>query len=144
MKSWMEQGLEALPHGPEFRFVHKLLALNPGQTAKGEYVLPESADFLKGHFPGEPIMPGVLLVEAVAQLGGIAAQMDPHVSPLKKVRLAGIRNAKILGTARPGETVELEVNLLGRMGGMIQVSGSASVAGRTILRCEVTLAGEVE
>ena len=57
--------------------------------------------------------------------------------------LAGIRAAKIQGTARPGETVRLEATVSGRMGGLVQVTGSASVDGRPVLRCELTLAGDV-
>lgn len=143
MSADLAAALAALPHGPEFRFVDALLALDPGRSGSGRYRLPEDAVFLRGHFPGEPILPGVLLVEAVAQLGGVVAQSDPSVAPLAGLKLAGIRGAKILGTARPGETVALDATVSGRMGGLVQVVGSASVDGRVVLRCELTLAGEV-
>ena len=87
-------------------------------------------------------MPGVLLVEAVAQLGGIVAQTDPSIPPLGSLRLAGIRNAKITGAVSPGQIVLLEAAVLGRMGGLILVGGNASVDGVGVLRCEVSLAGQ--
>jgi 3-hydroxyacyl-[acyl-carrier-protein] dehydratase len=136
-----ESALAALPHGPEFRFVDRLTVLDPGKSGSGEYVVRSESEFLRGHFPGEPILPGVLLVEAVAQLGGVIAQSDPQIAPLPGLKLTGIRAAKISGTARPGEIVELRASVLGRMGNLIQVSGTAMVGGREILRCEVTLAG---
>lgn len=137
----LDAALKALPHGPEFRFVHRLTALEPGSTGAGEFVPAPDAEFFRGHFPGEPIVPGVLLIEAVAQLGGVVAQSDPAVPPLAGVKLTAVRNAKITGTARPGETVSLRAEVVARMGGLIQVSGTASVAGTAVLRCEVTLSG---
>jgi 3-hydroxyacyl-[acyl-carrier-protein] dehydratase len=133
--------LAALPHGPEFRFVDRLTALVPGQSGAGEYVVRGDEPFLKGHFPGEPLLPGVLLIEAVAQLAGVVAQSDPQHAPLPGLKLTAIRGAKILGTAKPGETVQLEAQIAGRMGNLIQARASARVAGNVVLQCEVTLAG---
>lgn len=133
--------LAALPHGPEFRFVDRLTALVPGQSGAGEYMVRGDEPFLKGHFPGEPLLPGVLLIEAVAQLAGVVAQSDPQHAPLPGLKLTAIRGAKILGTARPGETVQLETQIAGRMGNLIQARASARVAGNVVLQCEVTLAG---
>ncbi|MST95403.1 MAG: hypothetical protein EXS33_09100 [Pedosphaera sp.] len=69
--------LASLPHGPEFRFLDRLLRLDPGQSGAGEYTVRRDEPFLRGHFPGQPMMPGVLLVEAAAQLAGTVAQSDP-------------------------------------------------------------------
>jgi 3-hydroxyacyl-[acyl-carrier-protein] dehydratase len=144
MTPFQEAALKALPHGPEFRFVDALVSLDPGRSGTAEYRLPEDAAFLRGHFPGEPMMPGVLLVEAVAQLGGVVAQSDPTQVPLPGLKLTGIRAAKITGTARPGQKIVLQATVAGRMGNLVQVTGSATVEGREILRCEVTLAGSVQ
>ena len=136
------QALAALPHGPEFRFLDRLTALVPGQSGAGEYTLRGDEDFLRGHFPGQPIMPGVLLVEAAAQLAGVVTQSDPAIPPLKNLRLTAIRGAKILGTARPGETIHLEARVAGRMGNLIQAQATARVNDRVILQTEITLSGE--
>ena len=136
------RALSLLPHGPEFRFVDRLISLVPGKAGTAEFTLRGDEPFLKGHFPNEPLLPGVLLVEAAAQLAGIVAQSDPEVAPLPGLKLTAIRNAKILGTARPGETISLRAEVLGRMNHLIQASASADVNGRTILETMITLSGE--
>ncbi len=101
--------LDALPHGPEFRFVDELVSLDPGKQAVGRYLIRGDEGFLAGHFPGNPLMPGVILIEAIAQLGGVVAQSDPEVAPLDNLLLTGVRGAKILGAAVPGEVASFVV-----------------------------------
>jgi len=136
----LQTALTLLPHGAEFRFVDKLTALEPGRSATGVYVLKENENFLKGHFPGEPMMPGVLLIEAVAQLAGIVAQTDPTNPGSGIMKLTAIRGAKILDTARPGDCVVLSVELEARLRNLVQARGTATVNGKTVLRTELTLA----
>ncbi|HYT61586.1 MAG TPA: hypothetical protein VEL06_15520, partial [Haliangiales bacterium] len=107
--------LDSLPHGREFRFLDRLLTLEPGKSGVGEYALRGDEPFLRGHFPGQPIMPGVLLLEAAAQLAGTVAQSDPQIPPMPGLKLAAIRGAKILGTAKPGEVIRLEAWVVGRL-----------------------------
>jgi 3-hydroxyacyl-[acyl-carrier-protein] dehydratase len=139
----LQAALAALPHGAEFRFLDRLTALEPGNRGAGEYTLRGDEPFLRGHFPGEPLMPGVLLIEAAAQLAGVVAQGDPAHAPLRGLKLTAVRAAKILGTARPGETVRIEAEVTLRMGALVQARASAMVNGAAVLRCEVTLAGAV-
>jgi len=136
-----DKALRSLPHGPEFRFLDRLLHLEPGKNGVGEYTVRGDEPFLRGHFPGQPMMPGVLLVEAVAQLAGTVAQSDPEVPPMTDLKLTAIRAAKIVGTARPGEVVRLEARVLGRMGNLIQAQATASVNGSVVLQVELTLSG---
>lgn len=133
--------LAALPHGPEFRFVDRLLALEPGVSGVGEFALRGDEAFLRGHFPGEPLLPGVLLVEAAAQLAGVVAQTDPAHPPMPGLKLTAIRGAKITGTACPGETVRIEARIVGRMGNLVSAQATARVGEIVVLNCEVTLAG---
>jgi 3-hydroxyacyl-[acyl-carrier-protein] dehydratase len=135
--------LAALPHGPEFRFVDRLLNLEPGKSGIGEYFVRGDEPFLRGHFPGQPLFPGVLLVEAVAQLAGTVGQSDPQIAPLAGLKLTAMRGIKILGTAKPGETIRLEARILNRLGNLIQAQVSASVNGQTVLQGELTLSGHL-
>src|SRR5215470_8759069 len=114
MSDLLTTALGQLPHGPEFRFLDQLLTLEPGKSGTGEYRVRGDEPFLRGHFPGEPIFPGVLLVEAAAQLAGTVAQADPEIGPLPGLKLTALRGVKILGTARPGEVIRLEAQIKGR------------------------------
>lgn len=139
----MNDALDFLPHGPEFRFVDRLLKLEPGKSGAGEYLVRGDEPFLRGHFPGQPLFPGVLLVEAAAQLAGTVAQSDPQIPPLAGLKLTAMRGIKILGTARPGETIQSEARILNRLGNLIQAQVSVSVNGQTVMQGELTLSGEV-
>jgi 3-hydroxyacyl-[acyl-carrier-protein] dehydratase len=143
MNDPLASALAALPHGAEFRFLDRLTALDPGRSGMGEYTLRGDEQFLRGHFPGHALMPGVLLVEAAAQLAGVVAQSDPAIPPLKNLRLTAIRGAKILGAAVPGETMHLECRVVGRMGNLIQAQATARVGERVLLQTEVTLSGDL-
>src|SRR5688572_5704965 len=105
MSDSLSHALASLPHGPEFRFVDRLVSLDPGKTGTGEYLVRGDENFLKGHFPGQPLFPGVLLVEAAAQVAGTVAQTDTNVRPLANLKLTAMRNVKILGSAKPGESL---------------------------------------
>ncbi len=133
------EALSRLPHGSEFRFVDRVLELDPGRRGTGEYRLRGDEAFLRGHFPGEPLMPGVLLIEACAQLAGVVAQSDPNQGALPGLKLAAIRGAKIMGSARPGDVITLHAEVKGRLGRLIQAQASASVHGALVLQCELTL-----
>lgn len=136
------RALSHLPHGPDFRFIDRLTALDPGRSGCGEYAVRGDEPFLRGHFPGNPLMPGVLLIEAAAQIAGIVAQSDPAVRPLENLRLTAIRGCKILGTAKPSERIIIEARITGRMGGLIQADATASVGDRIVLQTELTLSGQ--
>lgn len=144
MSTSLDTALAALPHGPEFRFLDRLLALDPGKSGVGEYLVRGDEPFLKGHFPDRPLMPGVLLLEAAAQLAGVVGQSDPSISPMPGLKLTAVRGVKILGSARPGETIRIEAAVLGRMGNLIQARCSAAAGAKTILQAEITLSGEPE
>jgi len=142
MNEDLTAALDLLPHGSEFRFLDRLLSLEPGKSGAGEYAVRGDEPFLRGHFPGRPMMPGVLLVEAAAQLAGVVAQSDQAIPPLPGLKLTAIRGAKILGSAKPGEIIRFEARLLGRMGNLVQAQATASINARTVLQVELTLAGE--
>ncbi len=138
----LQRALNFLPHGGEFRFLDRLTKLEPGQSGAGEYAVRGDEPFLRGHFPGQPIFPGVLLVEAAAQLAGVVAQSDPKIPPLKNLKLTALRNVKMSGTARPGEVIQLEATVSGRLGNLVQAHAAATVGGEIVLTAELTLSGE--
>ncbi len=140
----LSDALRRLPHGPEFRFIDRLVALDPGKSGASEYTVRGDEPFLRGHFPGEPMVPGVLLIEAAAQLAGIVAQSDPNLAPLPGLKLAALRAVKILGTARPGEILRIEAIISGRLGNLIQAAAAGSVNGTPVVQAELTLSGERE
>jgi len=137
----LEAALRALPHGPEFRFVDRLLELVPGRSGVGEYRLRGDEPFLRGHFPGQPLMPGVLLIEAAAQLAGIVAQTDPEIGRLDDLKLTAIRAAKFTGSPRPGETIRIVARVTGRLGPLIQAEAAITQGGRAVLAATLALSG---
>jgi len=139
----LAEALKDLPHGPEFRFLDRLTALEPGRAGTGEYTVRGDEVFLRGHFPGQPIFPGVLLIEAATQLAGVVAQSEPNVPKFAGLKLTAVRSAKISGTAQPGEVLRLEARIQGRLGNLVQAQVSAAVGTRTVLQGEVTLSGEI-
>jgi 3-hydroxyacyl-[acyl-carrier-protein] dehydratase len=137
-----KDALSFLPHGAEFRFLDRVVSLTPGKEGVGEYRVRGDEPFLRGHFPGDPILPGVLLVEAASQLAGVVAQSDPALTPLAGLKLTALRSVKILGAARPGDVVRLEANVIGRLGNMIQAQARGRIGETLVLIAELTLSGD--
>ena len=127
---------EVLPHRPPFLFVSEVVALEPGVTAVGRWHLTGDEPFFAGHFPGRPTLPGVLMVESLAQLGAIAVLTDERY----RARLplfGGLDRARFRRQVAPGETLELEVSL-GRLSSRAGTGhGRAHVDGATA--CETDL-----
>ena len=137
----LQLAMRSLPHGPEFRFVDRMVSLTPGKEGVGEYKVRGDEYFLRGHLPGEPIMPGVLMAEAAAQVAGMVAQEDPANPRWPRLKLTALRAVKILGAVRPGDTLRIEAVVSGVLADMIQAQVSAFVAGAKVLSAEITLSG---
>ena len=102
-----------LPHREPFLFVTSLDDVEPGQSARGSWQLTGDEAFFAGHFPGRPTLPGVLMVEALAQLGGVAVLADTAYAG-KLPLFGGIEKARFRRQVVPGDCLDLEVTL-GRM-----------------------------
>ncbi|MGA1755488.1 MAG: 3-hydroxyacyl-ACP dehydratase FabZ [Ilumatobacteraceae bacterium] len=128
--------IDVLPHRPPFLFVDRLLALEPGRSAIGEWKLTGDEWFFSGHFPGRPTLPGVLMCEAIAQLGAIAVlTTDDHRTRLPL--FGGLDGARFRRQVGPGDVLRLEVEL-GRMSARAgKGSGRAMLGDQVACECDV-------
>jgi 3-hydroxyacyl-[acyl-carrier-protein] dehydratase len=128
-ESQLPQPAAVLPHRPPFLFVDEVTAIDPGRSASGLWRLTGEEPFFAGHFPGRPTLPGVLMVEAMAQLGGIALLSEPRFSGCVPL-FGGIDKARFRRQVTPGDTLEMTVELdqLGSTAG--KGHGTATVGGK--------------
>lgn len=125
-----------LAHRPPFLFVDELLALEPGQSATGRWQLTGDEWFFAGHFPGRPTLPGVLMCEAIAQVGALAVLSDARFAG-KLPLFGGLDGARFRRQVVPGDTLEMSVEL-GRMSARAgKGHGAARVNGEVACECDL-------
>jgi len=127
---------DVLPHRAPFLFVTEVTSVEPGVSARGFWDLTEEEPFFAGHFPGRPTLPGVLMVESLAQLGGIAVLLDERYAG-KLPLFGGIERARFRRQVVPGDQLELEVSLDRLSARAGKGHGKATVGGQTA--CEADL-----
>ena len=134
--NWQD-ALAGLPHGAGFRFVDRLIQLEPGVSGRAEWDVKEDLPFFPGHFPGNPLVPGVIMIEAVAQLAGVVASSLPDSSA--GFLLTAVRSVKISGTTSPGGVLLVSADIKGSLGGMVQAAGTVCEGERELMRGEIVL-----
>ncbi len=135
----IEQIQEILPHRYPFLLVDRVVELEPGQRAVGIKNVTMNENYFQGHFPGKPVMPGVLQVEALAQTGAIAVLSLPEYKG-KIVYFGGIDKLRFKQKVVPGDVLRLEVELIKRRGPIGIAKAVASVDGKVAVQGEITFA----
>lgn len=139
MKLNIEQIEALLPHRYPFLLVDRILECTPGQGAKGMKCVTANEPFFQGHFPGYKVMPGVLIIEALAQVGAVAILSVPE-NKGKLALFGGIKNARFKRQVRPGDVLELECELTAQRGPVGFGTATATVNGKTVCKAELTFA----
>jgi 3-hydroxyacyl-[acyl-carrier-protein] dehydratase len=127
---------DVLPHRPPFLFVDEVVELVPGERAKGLWRLVGDEWFFPGHFPGRPTLPGVLMAEAIAQLGAIAVLTDPRYAGRLPL-FGGLDRARFRRQVSPGDVLETEVELTRMSTRAGKGKGTGRVGGRLACECEL-------
>ena len=130
---------QILPHRYPFALVDRILDYEPGQWAIGRKCVTMNEGFFQGHFPGQPVMPGVLILEALAQVGAVAALTEPG-SEGKLALFGGVKNARFKQQVQPGDVLELRCELVSRRGPIGIGKATARVDGKLAATAELTFA----
>ena len=135
----IEQIQEIIPHRPPFLLVDKITDYVPGEWAKGIKAVTVNEPFFTGHFPQYRVMPGVLIIEALAQVGAVAILSLPE-NKGKLAFFGGIKNARFKKQVRPGDVLELSCELIERRGPIGFGKAVAKVDGKVAAQGELTFA----
>ncbi len=130
---------EIIPHRHPFLLVDYIEDYEPGQYAIGYKCVTFREDFFTGHFPEQPVMPGVLILEALAQTGAVAILSLPE-NKGKIAFFGGINNCRFKGKVGPGDKLRLETKIIKKKGPIGVGQATATVDGKVVVRAELTFA----
>ena len=137
------QIMDYLPHRYPFLLVDKIVGFEKGVQITGVKNVTINEPFFQGHFPGHPIMPGVLILEAMAQVGGVYAHLAGEVEGGKVPYFVGIDQARFRKPVLPGDVLQIVLKLVGLRRGIYTFAGEAFVNGKLVAEAELkaTFAG---
>lgn len=134
----IHQLLSILPHRYPFVLIDRVTEVKPGAFARGHKCISYNEPWFPGHFPERPIMPGVLMVEALAQIGGILAHAtEPFDVSGKLMLFLGIDKARFRRPVVPGDRLDLYVEVVQRRASVWKLRGNASVDGARAAEAEL-------
>ncbi len=130
----VEEIMDYIPHRPPFLFIDRMVDIVPGESAVGIKQVTMNEPFFTGHFPGHPVMPGVIQIEAMAQAAGalIGYSLGKGASVGKVTYFLSIDEARFRKPVYPGDTLRLEVNLIKERGQLRKFGGTAYVDGKRV------------
>src|SRR5438105_13370658 len=114
--------VDLLPHRAPMRLVEEILDVTPGEFARGRRVAKADDWYFQGHFPGDPVVPAIVLIELLAQTGGLAAASDERrATPM--LRLAALGPFTFPSAARPNQQLEARARVVSRIGMLVRIEG---------------------
>ncbi|MBO5293135.1 MAG: 3-hydroxyacyl-ACP dehydratase FabZ [Lachnospiraceae bacterium] len=131
--------MEIIPHRQPFMLIDTIEELETGKRAVGKKCVSYNEPFFAGHFPQEPVMPGVLIIEALAQVGAVAILSQPE-NKGKLAFFGAINSAKFKGKVVPGDVLMLETEIIKSKGPIGVGSAKATVDGKVVAQAELTFA----
>ncbi len=133
--------MELLPHRYPFLLIDKITRFRPGESITALKNVTINEPFFQGHFPGRPVMPGVLIIEAMAQAGGVLSHLTVgDVKPKPLYFLAGVSNTRFRQTVLPGDQLIVQVDVEKTRRGIWFYTCAASVDGNTVVTADITCA----
>jgi 3-hydroxyacyl-[acyl-carrier-protein] dehydratase len=132
--------MKFLPHRYPFLLVDRIVELEPEKRIVGLKNVTINEQFFQGHFPGAPVMPGVLVIEAMAQVAGVLIYRDLPDREKKLIYFSGIENARFRRPVVPGDQLRIEMELLSRRNNFGKMQGRATVDGKLVADAAVLFA----
>ena len=129
--------MKLLPHRYPMLLVDRIIELDPGKRIVGLKNVTANEQFFQGHFPGAPVMPGVLIIEAMAQCAGVLFLRDIPERDTKLFLFGGVDKARFRKPVVPGDQLRLECEVLQRRASTVRLRGSASVEGVVVAEAEL-------
>jgi 3-hydroxyacyl-[acyl-carrier-protein] dehydratase len=131
--------LAQLPHRPPMRLVEEIVDVVPGRSARASRVARAGDWYFDGHFPANPVVPAIALVELLAQTGGLAVAPSQAAGPIA-LRLASLNDFKFPAAAGPGALLQATAEVVGRLGPLIKITGRVTANGTLVASGSLTLA----